>query len=217
MFLETCCSLCYYKNSHREHKLIEIDDIEALKKENITIDSVQNNFNNIYDKIVNLKNKIEKEIENINNLYEKTMENITKSYLIKHEQLLKEENDLKEKLQFQVTKAKEELENNLSKSNNNIKLSERIKKGIEKMKNKDENILKIISYISKANKTQKEMNNLASDFMKNIRIKYVENKNEINFEEYIFNGIPIPENIKIKDITNSSCFISWDIPKLNIF
>ena len=214
--LETCCSLCYYKNSHREHKLIEIDDIEALKKENITIDSVQNNFNNIYDKIVNLKNKIEKEIENINNLYEKTMENITKSYLIKHEQLLKEENDLKEKLQFQVTKAKEELENNLSKSNNNIKLSERIKKGIEKMKNKDENILKIISYISKANKTQKEKNNLASDFMKNIRIKYVENKNEINFEEYIFNGIPIPENIKIKDITNSSCFISWDIPKLNI-
>ena len=77
-----------------------MDDIEALKKENITIESESNNFNEIYDKIVNLKNRIEKEIDKINKLYDKTIEDLTQSYLKKHEQLLKEENDLKEKLQI---------------------------------------------------------------------------------------------------------------------
>ena len=145
------------------------------------------------------------------------MEEVTKSYLKKHEQLLKEENELKEKLQIEVTKAKEKLENYLSTSNNDIKLSERIKKGIEKMKGKEESIIKILSYVSKANKTQKEMINLSQQFMKNIKFNYTEEKNEINIEEYYFNATPIPENIEIKDITNSSFNISWDIKQLNDF
>ena len=31
-FLEICCSLCYYKNLHPDHKLIELSDIESMKK-----------------------------------------------------------------------------------------------------------------------------------------------------------------------------------------
>ena len=75
------------------------------------------------------------------------MDDLTKSYSKKHEQLLKEENELKEKLQIEVTKTKENLENYLSTSINEIKLSERLKKGIEKMKDKEENIIKIILII----------------------------------------------------------------------
>ena len=193
-----------------------MDDIEALKKENITIESESNNFNEIYDKIVNLKNRIEKEIDKINKLYDKTIEDLTQSYLKKHEQLLKEENDLKEKLQNEVTKSKEKLENYFSLANNDIKLSERIMKGIEKMKNKDENIIKIISYVSKANKTRNEIINLSGEFMKNIKFHYEEEKSQIKFEEYFFNGIPLPENIEIKDITGFSCSVSWDIKQVNL-
>ena len=167
----------------------------------MTIDCVKNNFNNIYDRIVNLKDIIEKEIIKINNLYEKTMEDLTKGYSKKHEELLKEENELKEKLQFEVTKYKEQLENNLSIAVNDLRVSERLLKGIEKMKDKEENIIKIISYISKANKTQREMINLSKKFMKNIHFKYEYNKSQIKFEEYFFNGIPIPQNIDIKDIS----------------
>ena len=133
------------------------------------------------------------------------MESLTKSYLKKHEQLLKEENELKETLQFEVTKSKEKLENYLSTSNNDIKLSERIKKGIEKMKNKDdESMIKVLSYVSKANKTQKEMINLSQQFMKNIKFNYIEDKNEITYEDYYFNGIRTPENFQIKYINYSS-------------
>ena len=127
----------------------------------MTIDSVANNFNNIYDIIVNLKNTIKEEKVKINSLYEKTMEDLTKTYSKKHKELLKEENELKERLQIEVTKSKEQLENNLSTAINDIKLSERLLKGIEKMKDNEENIIKIISYISKANKTQREMINLS--------------------------------------------------------
>ena len=211
---ETCCYKCIYKNNHKGHKLVELEDIETLKKENITVESVSNNFNGIYDKIVNIKNLIEKEIDKINNLYEKTMEDVTKSYLEKHAKLIKEENDLKEKLQNEVTKAKENLENYLSESNKDIKFSERIKKGIEKMSD-FENMIKVLSYVSKANKTQKDMINLSQKFMKNTKFSYEENKSEMIFEEYYFNGLPIPENIQLKDITYNSCNISWDIKKLN--
>ena len=30
--------MCYFKNLHNGHKLVELSDEEALKKENITID-----------------------------------------------------------------------------------------------------------------------------------------------------------------------------------
>ena len=143
------------------------------------------------------------------------MEDLTKTFLKKHEQLLKEENALKEQLQTEVTKSKENLENYLSASINNIKLSERLNKGIEKMKDKEENIIKIISYVSKANQTQNQMINLTKQLMQNIKFNFDENKNEINIEKYIFNGFPIPENIEIKDITYNSCNIKWNLKDLN--
>ena len=49
--IEICCALCYYKNLHNNHKLIELSDIESLKKENITIESSMNEFNEISTKI----------------------------------------------------------------------------------------------------------------------------------------------------------------------
>ena len=201
---EACCSIYLYDNIHKDHKLVELEDIENLKKENITTESVADNFVGIYNKIVDLKNLIEKEINKIDYLYQKTMEDLTETYMKRHQILLNEENELKEKLQFEVTKTKEKLEDFLSTSNHYIKLSERIKKGIEKMKYEEENIIKILSYVSKANKTKKEMINLSQQFMKNIKFNYIEDKNEITYEDYYFNGIRTPENFQIKYINYSS-------------
>jgi len=76
-----CCTVCYYENLHPGHKLIMISDIDVLKKENISLESVKNEFDDISQKIIDLKNKIENEIDKINKLYKKTMDEITKSYL----------------------------------------------------------------------------------------------------------------------------------------
>ena len=127
---------------HENHKLVKISDIEELKKENITLELTLIELNEYSQKIIELKNKIEDEINIINKLYEQTIDHLTKSYLKKQEILLKEENDLKEKLQNEVTKVKRKLENYLSESNEEIKIYERIKKGIKKMENEDINMIK---------------------------------------------------------------------------
>ena len=91
-----------------------------------------------------LKNKIENEINEINNLYEKANKDLTKSFQKKHEILLKREEILRETLQNKVTKAKEQLENYLAKSNCEIRLSEKIIKGIQKFVNKEKNMISMV-------------------------------------------------------------------------
>ena len=185
-------------NLHQGHKLLPINDEESLKKENISIENCTNDFNANSNKVEDLKKKIEKEILEIDKLYDKVYKEATKSYELKHEKLTKEENDLKEKLQTEVTKVKEKLENSLSFANETIKNMERIIKGIKKLENEEKNMIKVLSYVSKINKTKKEMNKLFDEQMINLKINFIEEENNIKYEEYIFNGISLPKDIEIR-------------------
>ena len=82
----------------------------------------------------------------------------TKSFELKHEKL-------KDKLDNEVTKIKEKLEEYLSLSNSLIRNYEKINKGIQTLKkddqNKNINIIQNLTYVSKLNKNQKEMNKLS--------------------------------------------------------
>ena len=187
-----------------------------MKKENVTIDLSINDFNEMSEKINELKNKIENEINKINELYEITINNLSKSFKNKHEQLIREENDIKEKLQNKVTKAKEKLENYFSKSNSIIKINEKINEGIKNFDKdeKDQNMIKNLSYVSKINKTKKQMNDFLNLSMKNLKFEYKENKNNIIYEEYYFT-IPIPKNLEFKDVYATSLSLSWESEDLN--
>lgn len=214
IFLEPCCSKC--KSCHNNHKLIEINDIDALQKENITIDSVKNIFNNIFEEIVALKNKIEKEISNVDNSYQKAMEDIRNGYIKKYNKLIEEENDLIENLRFKETEYKDMLENLLTECNNSIKSSEKISKGIKKVENEKKNVLQVLSYVSKANQTHKDMINLSQKNMESVNFIYKEDNSELKLEKYYFNGFPVPKNIRFKYTSYFSLKVSWDIDDLNI-
>ena len=67
--IELCCALCYFKNLHFGHKLLDINDIDSLIKENISIEESNKKYNLEIEKINNLKEKIEKEINKIDKLY----------------------------------------------------------------------------------------------------------------------------------------------------
>ena len=154
--------------------------------------------------------EIDKTYENIDN-------QVTKSYKIKIEKLIKEENDLKEKLKTEVTKVKEKFENYLSQINNISKICEKIKKGMKLMENEEEkNMIKTLSYVSKINKSKKEMDKLTKELMKNIKISFIEEESKIKYEEYYFNGIPIPKNIEIKDICTNSFKVFWKLEDINL-
>ena len=199
---------------HKNHKVLEVFDEESLKKENISIEESIKEFDKYTQKVNDLKNKIEKEIKDINNLYEKTLDDLNKSYKKKHDILTQQENDLKEKLQNEVTKAKEKLEIFLTNTNNEIKISEKINKGIKKLEKEEKNMINILAYVSKINKNKKGMNSLFQELMNGLKFNYQENENNIKFEEYYFNGAPIPYDIEYKEITfidYSNIELSWKI------
>ena len=156
-FLELCCPYCLYKNLHLNHKILDIDDEESLKKENITIENSTQEFNLNVEKLTKLKDLTEKEMTEIDKTYDKVNEETTKSFEAKRVKLKKEEDDLKEKLKTEVTKIKEQLEINLSEINNLLKSCEKIGKGIKSLEKEEKIMTKTISYVSKINKNKKEM------------------------------------------------------------
>ena len=90
--------------------MVEIDDEETLKKENLSIKDYIKDFNVYPQNLENIKEKIENEIKEINNAYEKVDKEVSKSFELKLEKLKKEEKDMKNKLQTEVTKIKSALE-----------------------------------------------------------------------------------------------------------
>ena len=59
------------------------------------------------------------------------------------------------------------------------------------------------------------MRKLFQELMKNLKIDYIENESIIKYEEYYFNGIPIPQNIEFKEIGINSLKILWNINNIN--
>ena len=101
----------------------------------------------------------------------------------------------------------------MSKCNNEIKLSEKINKGIKKLENEEKNIIKDLSYVSKINKNKKQMKNILQELMNSLKFDYKEEQNKIDYKEFYFNGIPIPNNIEFIDNSNN---LSWKIDNDNI-
>ena len=214
--IELCCPYCLFENLHNNHKILKINDEESLKKENITIEFSNNEFDENVKKLNNLKNLIENEMEKIDKRYEELDKETTNSYEIKREKLNKEENDLKEKLKTEVTKIKEKFEIKISEISSLLKNCEKIFKGIKTLEKHEKNIIKNLSYISKINKNKKETNVILQELMKNLNIKFIEEENLIKYEEYYFSGIPHPKNIEIKDIGTTGFKILWKIDDINI-
>ena len=91
-------------NLHQKHKILRIDDEENLKKENLTIEFSQKEFDADIQKLDILKNSIEKEMMAIDKEYERVNDETTKSFNSKREKLKQDEEDLKDKLKNEVTK-----------------------------------------------------------------------------------------------------------------
>ena len=211
-----CCPYCSFENLHLNHKLIKIEDEEELKKENISIENSNKDIELNIQKLTNLKKTIEQEMTEIDKTYEKVDKETTKYYELKREKLKKEEEDLKETLKTETPKIKQQLEINLSEVVSLLKTSEKILKGIKSFEKEEKIIIKTLSYVSKINKTQKEMRILFQELMKNLKISFIEEKSTIKYDEYYFNGIPIPKDIEFKEIGTNNFKVFWKIDEINI-
>ena len=94
-FIVLCCAFCFYKNLHHQHKVLDINDEESLRKENITIDNSTKEFDDKIQNLNKLENIIKHEMLEIDKTYERVDKETSKSYELKREKLNKEEEDLR--------------------------------------------------------------------------------------------------------------------------
>jgi len=210
--IELLCSLCCIIDEHdKNHKLIDINDKDSLKSNNISYKESITEFDEFFKKMKNIKQKIEEEIEDINNSHKKIMEEITSSFNDQRFQINKKEKQLKLELDEKVTDVKNDLEICLRESNDIISSFERIYKTIKIYEKKNIILeeLKSLYYISEINKNNEIAKELLRKPIKNINI--ILNKGDVlNYKEYYFNGIPIPKNVDAEK-KGENILIKWDL------
>ena len=64
---------------------------------------------------------------------------------------------------------------------------EKIGKGIKLLEKEEKNMIKKLTYVSKINKNEKEMQTFFQTCMKNIKISFEEKESKVKYDEYFFN------------------------------
>ena len=212
-----CCSLCYFGGEHRDHKVLEVNDIENLKKEKISIEDTKSEYEIFTKKSENLKMNIEKEINNINNLSNKIKDEIISEYDIKIQNLKNEMKKLIDEIDLNTNKTLKILNENMNKIQNQINKNIQVDESLKYLVNlKDDQIIKKLSYISNVNKHEKDTNLILSELMKSLKFTYSSENKNLKFDEYYFNGLPIPVNFQINIISGLNVNINWEIENLNM-
>ena len=153
-----------------------------MGKEKLTIDKTNKDLDNNIQNLTKLKSLIEKEMIKIDKAYDKVDKETTKSFEAKRALLNQKEESLKDKLKNEVTKTREKFEINISLINELIKYCEKIQKEIKNLKKEEKNMIKTLSYISKVNKNQREIDKLMNSSMKNMKIAFNEDKCIIEYK-----------------------------------
>ena len=204
------CSLCLFKNEHdKEHHIIDINKKESLTNNDISYDKSISEFEEMFKSMKNLKRKIEEEIEKINNSQEKIEEEITLSFKKKHLELEEKEKKLRLELNTKVNNIKEELEDYLKKTNNMLLSLNKTQELIQNNENKN-NEIKTLYYISEINKGEETAKDFLKKKIKNLNISMYLDNSAIFYENYYFNGIPIPKYVKVEE-KEKKLYISWNI------
>ena len=111
-------------------------------------------------------------------------------------------------LKFKVNEIKNELEDYLTKLKNILFSCENLHKSIENYESGNNN-MKTLYFISIIHNNNEKTCNFLKTKIKNLNIA-MDNDSFVNYENYYFNGIPMPKDIKVEKI-GEQLNINWDI------
>ena len=210
LYIVFLCPYCLVDNKHDDkHHLIDIKDKKSLEKNDITYKKIILENDEICNNLIKLCDKIEEETKKIDNSHKEILNEITLSFEKKRQNLDETEKDFKSKLNIKVKQIKEKFTKNVDLFNEILQICEKTKENVKNYLNKkDINEIKLLYYISEINKNNELANSLTKTPIKtsNIFFKY---DSYIDYKDYYFNGIPIPDYINITK-KGKKLFLSWD-------
>ena len=203
-------------NKHdKEHILIDINNKESLKSNNISYDKSISDFDKVFKKIKNIKQRIEEEMEEINISQKKIFNEITTSFEDQRNKLNRKEKQLKLELEEKVKQIKEELNKFLNDVNQLILFNERTNKAIENFeKTNNTEKIRALYYISEININNEKTKEFFKIPIRNLDISFNSDLNTLDYKDYYFSGIPVPKNIKTE--IQGNVILSWDIDKFKV-
>ena len=190
--------------------MIDIDDINSSKETNDIYDETVSKFNSFYNKAKNLKSSIEDYICEINKSAKRAFREMNKAFRKEHYLISRTRYKLKDELNRKIDNIKEELNNFLKRTENIISSFADISKAIESFgKLKESHIIRTWCYISEINKYNEKANNLFKEPKKTLFFSFDEDKDSINYRNYYFDGLPVPEDILFEKNEKNEVEITW--------
>ena len=84
------------------------------------------------------------------------------------------------------------------------------------MEKEEKKMIKVLSYVTKINKTKKGMKYLFQKLLKNLKISFQENQRKIKYDDYYFIGTQTPKDITFTNISWDNFKYPWKIENLKI-
>ena len=194
----------------KNNDMIDIDDINSSKETNDIYDETVSKFNSFYNKAKNLKSSIEDYICEIIKSAKRAFREMNKAFRKEHYLISRTRYKLKDELNGKIDNIKEELNNFLKRTENIISSFADISKAIESFgKLKESHIIRTWCYISEINKYNEKADNLFKEPKKTLFFSFDEDKDSINYRNYYFDGLPVPEDILFEKNEKNEVEITW--------
>ena len=215
-FIEIYCQICSGHSRFglfgpSKNEMIDINDNDALNISLTSYDESVSQYYTLYKEVKNLKTAIEDEIQDINKSSIQLFTQMNKFFNYKRYCINKTQKELKSDFHRRINEIKEELQHFLSQSNEIISSLDKIRSEIVDFdsKKKESHLIKIWCYVSEINKYNEKANVFINEPKRTLLFSFDESKISINYSNYYFSGLPVPEDICVEKIEENKIEISW--------
>ena len=190
--------------------IIDINDDNSLEETNDIYEETVSKFDSFFDEAKSLKSSIEDYISEIKKSAKRTFRQMNKAFRSEHYYISKTRYDLKNELNRKIDNIKEELNDFLKRTENIISSFGNISKAINNFGDKDEShIIRTWCYISEINKYNEKARILFKEPKRTLFFSFDEDEHTINYKNYYFDGLPVPEGLCFTENGEDKIEITW--------
>ena len=202
-----CCFLCEKEKLHQGHKLVKVSDI-AQDNGVFSASKVRKDFAEVMKKDDELVEKIRGIIERIRKEGEEAKKKVGQTFKEEHEKLKVEEDKIMRGLEKTVNGCEETLQKLLADKEGMREYGKLL--GEAGGKGGGMSRLMEVSLASEMEKQREEMEEFLKTEMTELKFNWNSKDRKLMFTSTLFNGAPVPTNVKITNVTWQEINISWE-------